>query len=247
MLPAESRHPGAEFRRSLSVAACFCFATRKANYGLQVHAKYNNSTYFFVSFFFVSCFVSLCLCANMLHAASLFPRSNPPSFFFCNRPCPTQAVGRVDVAHRRGRHSAAQASDRARGRNVLHHPRFRRSPGNGVRRKGPIDKTYRAHIVERHRRWLVFQKEIDVIGRGSVERRAGRLHTPCNGSRCCRGCSGASLQKVSFYIHFSFPAFCVSDCSSWHSSDCSRWKKAATLWRAHPLVPGTAHKRPGFP
>ena len=100
----------------------------------------------------------------MLH--SFFLDRTLPVFFFCNRPCPTQAVGRVDVAHRHGRHSAAQASDRARGRNFLHHPRFRRSPGNGVRRKGPIDKTYRAHIVDRHRRGLVFQKEIDAIGRG---------------------------------------------------------------------------------
>ena len=51
MLPAEPRHPGAEFRRSLSVAACSALPREKQTMGYKYMLMYN-STYFFMLFSF---------------------------------------------------------------------------------------------------------------------------------------------------------------------------------------------------
>lgn len=85
----------------------------------------------------------------MYNAAFLSSIGPPSRLIFCDPARPAQELGRIDVAHRCGRHSAAQASGRARGRNVLHHPRLRCCPGNGVHREGAVDETYHANVVVR--------------------------------------------------------------------------------------------------
>ena len=111
------------------------FVAREANHGLRDSTTYNAR---FSSF-------------PMYHAAFLFSIGPPSRLIFCDPARPAQELGRIDVAHRCGRHSAAQVSDRARGRNVLHHPRLRCCPGNGVRREGAVDETY-------HAKCFVFQE-----------------------------------------------------------------------------------------
>lgn len=74
---------------------------------------------------------------SSMNSSNLFPTTLPHA----------QALGRINGAHRCGRYLAPEASDGARRRNVLHNPRFRSRPGNGVRREGPIDKTYRTHVA----------------------------------------------------------------------------------------------------